>query len=110
MNEQINMTRALEEYRKTHLANTSAAAQRAMADSSGIDIQVKTDSEGLSASAAAPEASAFAKASADSSSSATATADEMADREEVTLRHQTAVDRYVEATLGWQADLDVEHK
>ena len=30
--------------------------------------------------------------------------------EELKLRHQTAVDRYVEGTLGWQADLDVEHK
>jgi hypothetical protein len=30
--------------------------------------------------------------------------------EELKLRHQTAVDRYVEATLYWQADLDVEHK
>ena len=57
MNEPNNMTRALEEYRATYLANP----------------------EGLSP-------------------------------EELKLRHQTAVDRYVEATLNWQADLDVEHK
>ncbi len=106
MNRPNAMTRALEEYRATFLANMSAAAPeasafaKATADSSGIDIQAKTDSEGLSASAAAPGAS----------SSATATADEMADREEVKLRHQTAVDRYVEGTLGWQAELNVEHK
>ena len=30
--------------------------------------------------------------------------------EELKLMHQTAVERYVEATLNWQADLDVEHK
>ena len=44
-----------------------------------------------------------------------AMADEMADGEglspeELKLMHQTAVERYVEATLNWQADLDVEHK
>ncbi len=30
--------------------------------------------------------------------------------EEVKERHRTAVDRYVEGTLGWQAELNVEHK
>ena len=30
--------------------------------------------------------------------------------EDLKLRHQTAVDRYVEATLGWQAKLNTEHR
>jgi hypothetical protein len=30
--------------------------------------------------------------------------------EELKLRHQTAVERYVEATLGWQAELNAEHR
>jgi len=30
--------------------------------------------------------------------------------EELKERHLTAVERYVEATLKWQADLNVEHK
>jgi len=49
MNEPNVMTRALEEYRARFLANLSAAALQAKADTSGVDIQTKTDWEGLSA-------------------------------------------------------------
>ena len=95
MNQPNAMTRALEEYRATYLGNASAVALRAKAGTSTVD-------PGASLSEGA-------------SSSAIATVDETADREvlsaeEVKLRHQTAVDRYVEATLCWQAELNAEHK
>ena len=99
MNRPNAMTRALEEYRATYLANTSATALRASSSATA------TTDEMTDTSIVVPGAS----------SSAGPSADEMAESEELTaeevkLRHQTAVDRYAEGTLGWQAELDAEHK
>jgi hypothetical protein len=89
MNQPNAMTGALEGYRARFVANTSAAAQRAMAGSSDVGTGAST--------------------------SATASTDEMTDSEglspeELKEMHQTAVDRYVESTLLWQAELNAEHK
>jgi len=108
MNTSNQMTRALEEYRATFLKDASAFAKASVAAGAVADKSADTSAVGA-------EASAFADASADTSSSATATADEMADAEGLSLeklkeKHQTAVARYVEATLGWQADLSRQWK
>ncbi len=93
------MTRALEEYRATYLANASAAA-KAMADTSAVTIQASSF-----ATASAAAQCAMADESADGMADT-----EVLSMEEVKLRHQTAVDRYVEGTLGWQAELNAEHR